>query len=57
MGKYVTEDVFVNYRQSFDLKQLHQLEVTYEILPTLDLETVVGDDKGYGIDLFWKKDY
>ncbi len=57
MGKYVTEDVFVNYRQSFDLKQLHQLEVTYEILPTLDLETVIGDDKGYGIDLFWKKDY
>ena len=57
MGKYVTPDVFVNYRQSFDLKQLHQLEVTYEILPTLDLETVVGDEKGYGIDLFWKKDY
>jgi autotransporter translocation and assembly factor TamB len=57
MGKYVTPEVFVAYRQSFDLKQLHQLEVTYEILPSLDLETVVGDDKGYGIDLFWKRDY
>ncbi len=57
MGKYVTPDVFVNYRQSFDLKQLHQLEVSYQVSPSLDLQTVIGDEKGYGIDLFWKLDY
>lgn len=57
MGKYVTSDLFINYRQSFDLEQLHQLEVTYELTPNLNLETVLGDDKGYGVDLFWKMDY
>ena len=57
MGKYVTSDLFVSYRQSFDLEQLHQLEVTYELTPNLDLETLIGDDKGYGVDLFWKMDY
>jgi autotransporter translocation and assembly factor TamB len=57
MGKYVTSDLFVSYRQSFDLDQLHQLEVIYELTPNLDLETMIGDDKGYGVDLFWKMDY
>jgi len=57
LGKYVTSDLFVSYRQSFDLNQLHQLEVTYELTPNLDLETMIGDDKGYGVDLFWKMDY
>ncbi|MCF8079645.1 MAG: translocation/assembly module TamB domain-containing protein [Desulfobacterales bacterium] len=57
MGKYVTSELFVSYRQSFDIEQLHQLEVTYELTPNLDLETLIGDDKGYGVDLFWKMDY
>lgn len=57
VGKYVSPDVFVLYRQGFDLEALHQLEVTYEITPNISLEALIGDEKSAGADLTWEYDF
>jgi autotransporter translocation and assembly factor TamB len=57
MGKYVTPDVFVIYRQGFDSHSPWELEVTYEINRNWELGTMVDEEDTAAMDIFWKHDF
>ncbi|MFC1857393.1 translocation/assembly module TamB domain-containing protein [Thermodesulfobacteriota bacterium] len=57
VGKYFTPDVFVNYRQGFNVNEINELEVTYKINRSLNLEVFIGDEKTSGIDFTWEYDF
>ena len=57
VGKYVTPDVFVQYRQGLSADQPSELEASYEINKNIRIQTNVGNEKTTGIDVFWGIDF
>jgi translocation and assembly module TamB len=57
VGKYVTPDVFVKYRQGLSSDQPSEVEASYEVNKNISIQTNVGNEKTTGIDLFWEFDF
>ena len=57
VGKYVTPDVFVKYRQGLSADQPYELEASYEVNKNISIQTNVGNEKTTGIDVFWGIDF
>ncbi len=57
VGKYVTPDVFVQYRQGLSADQPSELEASYEVNKNIRIQTNVGNEKTTGIDVFWGIDF
>jgi translocation and assembly module TamB len=57
VGKYVSPDVFVSYKQGFGERATNELRVTYEINKNLSVETQVVDEQTSGIDFYWGIDF
>ena len=57
LGKYVTPDIFVAYKQGFKVDELHEIEITYEIDQNWSVQTQFGDEETTGIDLLWEYDF
>ena len=59
VGKYLTNDLYMNYEREFNLGQSHEMvpekvSLEYEINPHFFLQATKGDDKTTGFDLIWK---
>ena len=57
VGKYVTPDVFVIYRQGLSADQPNELEASYEVNKNISIQTNVGNEKTSGVDVFWEIDF
>jgi translocation and assembly module TamB len=57
VGKYVSPDVFVTYKQGLGDNVSSEVDVAYEINKNLSVETQLGDEKTTGIDFFWEFDF
>jgi len=57
MGKYVTPNVFVIFRESFSRDGPRQVEVDYEINRHFNIETAIDDERTSAVDLIWKHDF
>ena len=57
MGKYVTPNVFVTYRQGFSEESPRQLEVDYEINRHFSIETQIDEEQTSGVDLIWNHEF
>lgn len=57
MGKYVTPNVFVTYRQGFSEESPRQLEVDYEISRHFSIETQIDEEQTAGLDLIWNYEF
>jgi autotransporter translocation and assembly factor TamB len=57
VGKYVTPDVFVKYRQGLSADQPSEVEATYEVNKNVSVQTNVGNEKTTGVDVFFEWDF
>jgi translocation and assembly module TamB len=57
MGKYVTPNVFVTYRQGFSEESPRQLAVDYEINRHFSIETQIDEEQTAGVDLIWNHEF
>ena len=57
VGKYVSPDVFVTYKQGLGDNASNEVGVAYEINKNLSVETQVGDEQTTGIDVYWGFDF
>jgi len=57
VGKYITPDVFVKYRQGIGGDQPSEVEASYEVNKNISIQTNMGNEKTTGIDVFWKMDF
>lgn len=59
VGKYITNDLFVNYKKEFSLSQSREIvpdevSLEYEISRYFSVQAKRGDEKTTGVDLYWK---
>jgi translocation and assembly module TamB len=57
VGKYVTPDVFVIYRQGLSAEQPNEIEASYEVNKNIKIQSNVGNEKTTGVDVFWGFDF
>jgi len=58
-GKYITNDLFINYKKEFSLDKSSEIipdemSLEYEMHKYISVEATRGDEKSTGIDVFWK---
>ncbi|MBI1389774.1 MAG: hypothetical protein GC154_15150 [bacterium] len=56
LGKYLTDDVYVDLEQGFG-KDSSRVKVEIELTPTISVESQLGLDKNTGVGVFWKYDF
>jgi len=59
VGKYITNDLFINYKKEFSLDQSSEIvpdevSLEYEMNKYISVQATRGDDKSTGVDVFWK---
>ena len=59
VGKYITNDLFINYKKEFSLDQSSEivpdeLSLEYEMNKYISVQATRGDEKSTGVDIFWK---
>lgn len=56
-GKYITPELFISRSQSLSENEASYQEITYELTPSIKLETQVGKEYSNSVDLTWELDF
>lgn len=57
LGKYVTPELFVSYRQGLSQNEPSYQELSYELTPQIRLETQIGREYPSSADITWEFDF
>jgi translocation and assembly module TamB len=57
VGKYVSEDVFVRYRQPVGGESGEEVEVEWQLTPDVSVQSEISSQGTGGADVIWSRDY
>jgi len=56
-GKYITPELFVSRSQSLSENEASYQDISYELTPSIKLESQIGKDYSNSVDLTWEFDF